>query len=79
MAAAVFFITGRPRKIFVGHAPDLMRLLKLSGPGCMILLLQLIAMKPDRVELVFTGRYAAPELIAAADLVTEMKENSNIQ
>ncbi len=30
--------------------------------------------KPDSVEAIFTGRYAPPELIAAADLVTEMVE-----
>jgi cob(I)alamin adenosyltransferase len=40
-------------------------------------LLQLIAMKPPQVELVFTGRYAAQELIDAADLVTEMKEHKH--
>lgn len=37
-------------------------------------MLETIAAKPDGVELVFTGRYAPPELIEAADLVTEMKE-----
>jgi cob(I)alamin adenosyltransferase len=30
--------------------------------------------KPKHVELVLTGRYAPPELIEMADLVTEMKE-----
>lgn len=34
----------------------------------------IIAGKPDNVEVVFTGRNAPPELIAAADLVTEMVE-----
>lgn len=34
----------------------------------------LIDIKPAHVELVFTGRYAAPELLARADLVTEMKD-----
>ena len=33
---------------------------------------QLIAARPEHVELVFTGRNAPPELIAAADLVTRM-------
>jgi len=33
---------------------------------------ELIVAKPDGVELVFTGRYAPRELIAEADLVTEM-------
>ncbi|MFQ3550388.1 MAG: cob(I)yrinic acid a,c-diamide adenosyltransferase [Armatimonadota bacterium] len=37
-------------------------------------LLDLIKNKPDNVELIITGRYAKPELIEAADLVTEMKE-----
>jgi len=37
-------------------------------------MLGIIAMKPVGVEIVFTGRYAPPELIAAADLVTEMVE-----
>ena len=36
--------------------------------------LQLIAEKPYGVELVLTGRYAPEELIAAADLATEMRE-----
>jgi cob(I)alamin adenosyltransferase len=37
-------------------------------------LLELIDMKPDSVELVFTGRRADPRLIQHADLVTEMLE-----
>lgn len=37
-------------------------------------MLSLIAAKPPRLHLVLTGRFAPPELIAAADLVTEMKE-----
>ena len=36
--------------------------------------LQLIKEKPDRVELVLTGRGAPEEIIEAADLVTEMRE-----
>ena len=36
--------------------------------------LALIDMKPDDVELIMTGRYARPEVIEAADLVTEMTE-----
>jgi cob(I)alamin adenosyltransferase len=35
--------------------------------------LTLMRDKPPSVELVITGRRAAPEIIAAADLVTEMK------
>jgi cob(I)alamin adenosyltransferase len=37
-------------------------------------LLDLIREKPDDVELVITGRDAHPDIIDAADLVTEMKE-----
>ena len=37
-------------------------------------MLNIITGKPDSTEVVFTGRYAPPELIAAADLVTEMVE-----
>ena len=36
-------------------------------------LIKLIDQKPDHVELIFTGRSAAKELIERADLVTEMK------
>jgi cob(I)alamin adenosyltransferase len=36
--------------------------------------LSLIEKKPAHVELVLTGRYAAPEILEKADLVTEMRE-----
>jgi len=36
-------------------------------------LLNIIELRPDHVELVITGRNAAPEVIDKADLVTEMK------
>jgi len=36
-------------------------------------LLALINQRPDHTELVITGRGASPEVIAQADLVTEMK------
>lgn len=36
--------------------------------------IDLIKDKPESVELVITGRYASEELIALADLVTDMKE-----
>ncbi len=35
-------------------------------------LVSLLARKPVNVELVLTGRHAPPEIIAVADLVTEM-------
>jgi len=37
-------------------------------------MLEVVHSKPDGVEIIFTGRYAPPELIEAADLVTEMVE-----
>jgi cob(I)alamin adenosyltransferase len=37
-------------------------------------LLELMALKPKRVELVITGRYADERVMQAADLVTEMRE-----
>ena len=37
-------------------------------------ILELIKNKPQHVELVLTGRYAPPEIIETADLVTEMRE-----
>ena len=36
-------------------------------------ILELIKIRPPQLHLVFTGRDALPELIAVADLVTEMK------
>lgn len=35
---------------------------------------ELISSKPEKMELVITGRYARPEIIALADLVSEIKE-----
>ncbi len=37
-------------------------------------LLELLDRKPDALTLVLTGRYAPPEIIERADLVTEMRE-----
>lgn len=37
-------------------------------------IMELIDLKPEGVELILTGRGATPDLIARADLVTEMKE-----
>lgn len=36
--------------------------------------LELIKNKPEKMELIMTGRYAPQELMEVADLVTEMKE-----
>jgi cob(I)alamin adenosyltransferase len=35
---------------------------------------KLVEEKPEKVELVLTGRYAPPELVKIADVVTEMLE-----
>jgi cob(I)alamin adenosyltransferase len=37
-------------------------------------LLDIIILRPESMEIVITGRYAPPELIEVADLVTEMRE-----
>lgn len=37
-------------------------------------ILDLVRIRPDNVEIVFTGRYAPQEVIDAVDLVTEMVE-----
>ncbi len=37
-------------------------------------LIDVVTKKPIDTEIIITGRYAAPELIEIADLVTEMKE-----
>ena len=37
-------------------------------------LIAILKSKPENVEVILTGRYACPEIIEAADLVTEMKE-----
>jgi len=39
--------------------------------------LDLVKKKPPRLNLVMTGRYAAPELIEIADTVTEMTEQQH--
>jgi cob(I)alamin adenosyltransferase len=36
--------------------------------------LSLLDQKPENVELILTGRYAHPDVVARADLVTEMRE-----
>jgi len=37
-------------------------------------LIDVLKYKPEAVEIIITGRYACPEIIEIADLVTEMKE-----
>lgn len=36
--------------------------------------MEFVSEKPDRIDLVFTGREATPAMIEAADLVTDMRE-----
>jgi cob(I)alamin adenosyltransferase len=36
--------------------------------------LDLVRQKPEKMELILTGRYAPPEVLELADLVTEMRE-----
>jgi len=40
-------------------------------------LLSLVKNKPENIELVLTGRWAKPEVLRCADLVTEMKEKKH--
>ena len=37
-------------------------------------LLDILKRKPEKVEIIITGRYVCPEILEAADLVTEMNE-----
>jgi cob(I)alamin adenosyltransferase len=37
-------------------------------------LIKLLEVKPEKLELILTGRYAHPEIVRYADLVTEMLE-----
>jgi cob(I)alamin adenosyltransferase len=37
-------------------------------------LIEVLKQKPNETEIIITGRYAVPELIEIADLVTEMRE-----
>ena len=37
-------------------------------------LIEVLKQKPNETEIIITGRYAVPELIEIADLVTEMQE-----
>jgi cob(I)alamin adenosyltransferase len=39
--------------------------------------LHLIQIKPDHMELILTGRYADPQIMEKADLVTEMKNRKH--
>ena len=67
------------RTALISGAYDLVILDEINGAVSFELVsveqvLDLIRSKPPTVELVLTGRDASEEVIAAADLVTEMKE-----
>lgn len=69
----------RAKAVLAGGEYDLVILDELTIPLSMGLLeiseiLEMILQKPEKVELVITGRAAPAELIDMADLVTEMKE-----
>lgn len=67
------------RRALTGDEFDLVILDEVNGAVGFGLLsvvevLELMEQKPQHVELVLTGRNAPDELVAAADLVTEMRE-----
>lgn len=68
----------RAKEVVMGGEYDLVVLDELNTTVSMNLIpledvLGLIEEKPDSVEVVLTGRGAAPEVVEAADLVTEMR------
>ena len=69
----------RIRKVFLSQRYDIVILEEANmAVMCGLVppedILSLIASKPLSVELVITGRYAHPDIIAKADLVTDMQE-----
>jgi len=67
------------RRLLLSGDYDLMILDEINGAAGFGLIdveqiLELIRSRPERVELVLTGRNAAEEVIAEADLVTEMRD-----
>ena len=67
------------RKILLSDEYDLVILDEINGAVGFGLIdieqvLELIRLKPERMELVLTGRNVSPQVIEAADLVTEMRE-----
>lgn len=69
---------GLARKVIMGGDYDIVMLDEVNVAVHMGLipiedLLHLIQQKPPHVELVLTGRYAKPQIIDRADLVTEMR------
>jgi cob(I)alamin adenosyltransferase len=67
------------RQVLIGGEFDLVILDEINGAVWFGLIdvedvLELMAARPEKVELVLTGRSAEPRVIEAADLVTEMVE-----
>jgi cob(I)alamin adenosyltransferase len=67
------------QRVLTGGEYDLVILDEINGAAWFGLIeveaiLELLALKPAQVELVLTGRNADARVIAAADLVTEMRE-----
>jgi len=67
------------RRCVSGGEYDLVILDEINGAAWFGLIsvddiLALLAARPEKVELVLTGRNAAPRVVEAADLVTEMAE-----
>ena len=63
------FAAGRHRVVILDEA----NVAAACGLFSPVDLLELVNAKPDEVEVILTGRNAAPEILARADLVTEMK------
>jgi cob(I)alamin adenosyltransferase len=65
------------RKIIAGDENDLVILDEINGAVDFGLLsindvMEIVAEKPDRVDLILTGRHADPRIVQMADVVTEM-------
>ena len=71
------FVRGNPQEEDIAAAAKGLQRVKSvsasSGLFPLEALLEIIALKPDELELVITGRGAAPEVIDRADLVSEVK------
>ena len=73
---------GRARRILEKRQYDLVVMDEINVALKLKLLdmesvLALIKTRPEKTELVLTGRWAHPEIIKLADLVTEMKETKH--
>jgi len=69
----------KARKVMISGEYDIIILDEINTANDLNLIsteamLEVIKSKPEGVELIFTGRNAPPEVLAAADLVTEMEQ-----